>query len=140
MAGNHPRLFDALSFWGEVNSAVHKALGCLGVVTDGSIRDIPQWAPDFQALAGSIEPSHAHVHLQGFGETVSVAGMVVRPGDLIHADCHGAIVIPVEAADKLPAAAELLARREEVILTIARSKDFSIEKLKAAMAKSAEIH
>jgi regulator of RNase E activity RraA len=79
-------------------------------------------------------------HLQGFGETVSVAGMVVRPGDLIHADCHGAIVIPVEVADKLPAAAELLARREEVILTIARSKDFSIEKLKAAMAKSAEIH
>jgi regulator of RNase E activity RraA len=65
---------------------------------------------------------------------------LTRPGDLIHADCHGAIVIPVEVADKLPAAAELLARREEVILTIARSKDFSIEKLKAAMAKSAEIH
>ena len=56
------------------------------------------------------------------------------------ADSHGAIAIPVEVADKLPAAAELLARREEVILTIARSKDFSIEKLKAAMAKSAEIH
>ena len=65
---------------------------------------------------------------------------LTRPGDLIHADCHGAIVIPVEVADKLPAAAELLARREEVILTIARSKDFSIEKLKAAMAKSAEVH
>lgn len=128
------------AFWGEVNSAVHKALGCLGVVTDGSIRDIPQWAPDFQALAGSIGPSHAHVHLAGFGEPVSVAGMNVRPGDLIHADCHGAIVIPFDVAEKLPAAAELLARREEVILTIARSKDFSIEKLKAAMAKSAEIH
>jgi regulator of RNase E activity RraA len=128
------------AFWGEVQSNVHKALGCLGVITDGSIRDIPQWAPGFQALAGSIGPSHAHVHLQSFGETVSVAGMVVRPGDLIHADCHGAVVIPFETAEKLPAAAQLLARREEVILTVARSKDFTIEKLKAAMAKSAEIH
>ncbi len=128
------------AFWGEVNSAVHKALGCLGVVTDGSIRDIPQWAPQFQALAGSIGPSHAHVHLTGFGEPVSIAGMSVRSGDLIHADRHGAIVIPPDAAAKLPAAAELLARREDVILDIARSKDFTIEKLKAAMAKSAEIH
>jgi regulator of RNase E activity RraA len=128
------------AFWGEVQSNVHKALGCLGVVTDGSIRDIPMWAPDFQALAGSIGPSHAHVHLQGFGETVSVAGMIVRPGDLIHADCHGAIVVPFDAAEKIPAACDLLTRREDVILSIARSKDFTIEKLKSAMAKSAEIH
>ena len=112
------------AFWGEVQSNVHKALGCLGVVTDGSIRDIPMWAPEFQALAGSIGPSHAHVHLQDFDETVSVAGMIVRPGDLIHADCHGAIVIPVEAAEKIPAACDLLARREEVILTIARVEGF----------------
>ena len=47
------------AFWGEVQSNVHKALGCLGVITDGSIRDIPQWAPGFQALAGSVGPSHA---------------------------------------------------------------------------------
>src|SRR5690606_26950285 len=50
------------AFWGEVNSAIHKALGALGVVTDGSIRDIPQWAEGFQALAGSVGPPHAHVH------------------------------------------------------------------------------
>jgi regulator of RNase E activity RraA len=80
------------------------------------------------------------VHLQGFGETVSVAGMIVRPGDLIHADCHGAIVVPFETAEKIPGACDLLARREDVILSIARSKDFTLEKLKAAMAKSAEIH
>jgi len=128
------------AFWGEVQSTVHKALGCLGVITDGSIRDIPQWAPGFQALAGSIGPSHAHVHATDFGETVTVAGMTVRSGDLIHADRHGAIVIPFDVAAKLPEAAELLGRREAVILDIARSKDFTIEKLKAAMAKSAEIH
>ena len=55
------------AFWGEVQSNVHKALGCLGVITDGSIRDIPQWAPGFQALAGSIGPSHAWVHAENFG-------------------------------------------------------------------------
>lgn len=128
------------AFWGEVQSALHKALGCLGVVTDGSIRDIPQWAPQFQALAGSIGPSHAFVHATGFGETVNVAGMTVRSGDLIHADRHGAVVIPFDLAAKLPEAAELCARREEVILEVARSPTFSLEKLKAALARSAEIH
>ena len=74
------------AFWGEVQSNVHKALGCLGVITDGSIRDIPQWAPGFQALAGSIGPSHAWVHAENFGGEVRVAGMTVRSDDLIHAD------------------------------------------------------
>jgi len=77
-----------------VQSNVHKALGCLGVITDGSIRDIPQWADGFQALAGSIGPSHAWVHAESFGGEVRVAGMTVRSDDLIHADRHGAIVIP----------------------------------------------
>lgn len=128
------------AFWGEVNSALHKALGCLGVVTDGSIRDIPQWAPGFQALAGSIGPSHAFVHATGFGEPINVAGMTVRSGDLIHADRHGAVVIPFDVAARLPEAAELCARREEVILEVARSPAFTLDKLKAALARSAEIH
>src|SRR6266480_623332 len=128
------------AFWGEVQSNVHKALGCLGVITDGSIRDIPQWAPGFQALAGSIGPSHAWVHAENFGGEVRVAGMTVRSDDLIHADSHGAIVIPVEIAAKIPDACELCARRETPILEIARAKDFSLEKLKEALKRSAEIH
>jgi regulator of RNase E activity RraA len=128
------------AFWGEVQSSVHKALGCLGVVTDGSIRDIAQWAPGFQALAGSIGPSHAYVHAEGFGGEVRVSGMTVRSDDLIHADRHGAIVIPLEFAAKLPDAAELCGRRETPILEIARSPDFTLEKLKQALQRSAEIH
>ena len=128
------------AFWGEVQSNVHKALGCLGVITDGSIRDIPQWAPGFQALAGSIAPSHAYVHADNFGGEVRVAGMTVRSGDLLHADCHGAVVIPLDIAAKLPDAAELCGRRETPILEIARSPSFTLEKLKEALAKSAEIH
>jgi regulator of RNase E activity RraA len=128
------------AFWGEVQSNVHKALGCLGVVTDGSIRDIPQWAPGFQALAGSVGPSHAWVHADSFGGEVRVAGMTVRSGDLIHADCHGAVVIPPDIAAKVPEAAELCGRRETPILDIARSPAFTLEKLKEALARSAEIH
>ena len=128
------------AFWGEVQSAVHKALGSLGVITDGSIRDIAQWAPGFQALAGSIGPSHAWVHADSFGGEVRVAGMTVRSNDLIHADSHGAIVIPIDIAAKLPDAAELCGRRETPILEIARSPSFTLEKLKEALAKSAEIH
>lgn len=128
------------AFWGEVQSAVHKALGCIGVITDGSIRDIAQWAPGFQALAGSIGPSHAFVHAEHFGGDVRVAGMTVRSNDLIHADRHGAVVIPLDVAARVPDAADLCGRRETPILEIARSPFFTLEKLKEALARSAEIH
>ena len=82
------------AFYGEVFSAVHKALGCRGVVTNGSVRDIDMLAPDFQVLAGLIAPSHAFVHVAQWGCEVNVHGMVVQNGDLIHADRHGAVVVP----------------------------------------------
>jgi regulator of RNase E activity RraA len=128
------------AFWGEVMSAVHKGLGCLGVVTDGSIRDIDQWAPGFQALAGSIVPSHAHVHLAGFGQEVRVAGMLVRSGDLVHADRHGAVTIPAALAPKIPTACDLLAGKEAVILEMARAPGFNVARLREALAKQDEIH
>jgi regulator of RNase E activity RraA len=128
------------AFWGEVQSTVHRALGLVGVVTDGCIRDIPQWAPGFQALAGSIAPSHGHVHLSGFGQEVRVAGMLVRSNDLIHADRHGAVVIPESVAAKIPAACDLLTRKEAAILDEARKPGFTIAKLKAALMKQDEIH
>jgi regulator of RNase E activity RraA len=128
------------AFWGEVMSAVHKGLGLLGCVTDGSIRDIDQWAPGFQILAGSVGPSHAHVHLADFGKEVRVAGMVVRSGDIVHADRHGAVTIPAGVAAKIPAACDLLARKEAVILEMARAPGFDVAKLREALARQDEIH
>jgi len=128
------------AFWGEVQSNVHKGLGCAGVVTDGSVRDLDAFAPDFLALAGSIMPSHAYVHLVDFGGTVSVAGMIVSPNDVIHADRHGAVVIPSEAVKELPAAAALLARREKVIIDAAKAPGFSVARLRQAFAEQEEIH
>ena len=128
------------AFWGEVNTAVHKGLGCLGAVTNGSIRDLDACAADFQLLAGKIGPSHAHVHVVEYGCEVNIFSMVVNPGDIIHADRHGAVVIPLDAVKALPAAIDLLTRREAVILKAARANDFDIKKLKQATANATDIH
>lgn len=128
------------AFWGEVFTAVHKAFGCQGVVTNGSVRDLDMIAPDFQLLAGVIAPSHAYVHAVDWGGEVNVHGMVVQDGDLIHADRHGAAVIPVEVVRDLLSKVDLLVRSEAVILKVARGPDFSLEKIKDAWRKSAEIN
>jgi regulator of RNase E activity RraA len=128
------------AFWGEVNTAIHKGLGCLGCITNGSIRDLDMIASDFQLLAGMVGPSHAFGHLEAIRLDVTVHGMKVSHGDLIHADRHGAVVIPPEAVEKLPAAIELCTRREAPILAQARAPGFSVEKLAAAMAEADDIH
>jgi regulator of RNase E activity RraA len=120
------------AFWGEVQSNVHKALGCLGVVTNGSVRDIPMIAPGFQMLAGSIVPSHAYVHVVDFGIEVNVHGMAVRSGDLVHADRHGAAVVPVDKIDAMKTALEPLAAREAKIIAAAKAGG-DVAAIKAAM-------
>src|SRR6202163_2393492 len=120
------------AFWGEVQSNVHKALGCLGVVTDGSIRDIPTTAPAFQMLAGSIVPSHAYVHVVDYGVDVNVHGMAVKTGNLIHADRHGAIVVPTGKIDAMKTALEGLSAREAKIIAAANAGG-DVAAIKAAM-------
>jgi regulator of RNase E activity RraA len=121
------------AFWGEVQSNVHQALGCLGTITNGSIRDIPMIPPGFQMLAGSIAPSHAYVHVVDFAVGVTIHGMAVKSGDLIHADRHGAVVVPVDKIDAMQAAAEGLNARESRIITAARAPGATVEQIKAAM-------
>jgi len=128
------------AFWGEVNSAVHKGLGAQGVVTNGSVRDLDMFAPGFQGLAGVVNPSHAHVHVVALKCDVTIHGMAVQHDDVVHADRHGAVVVPHEVVARIPAAIELLTRKEKVILDMARSHGFNIAKLKEALAKSDEIH
>lgn len=120
------------AFWGEVQSNVHKALGCLGTITNGSIRDIPQIPPGFQMLAGSIGPSHAYVHVVDYGINVNVHGMAVKSGDLIHADRHGAVVVPLETITPMQAAADGLAAKEAKIINAAKA-GAGLEAIKAAM-------
>ncbi|MBM08294.1 MAG: acyl transferase [Magnetovibrio sp.] len=128
------------AFWGEVNTAVHKGLGALGVITNGSIRDLSDSAPGFQALGGHVGPSHAFVYPVDFNWPVTVHGMEVAYNDIIHADQHGAVLLPQDCISKIPEAVELVSRREEQVLKAARADDFNIEKLKKAINRSADIH
>ena len=121
------------AWWGEVNSSIHAGLGSLGVITNGSVRDLDDWAPGFGALAGSIGPSHAWVHVVEYAVPVTVHGMSVSPGDLIHADRHGAVVVPADAAADVPAAAAKIAAAERVLIDAARSDGFSIDRLAALL-------
>ena len=127
------------AFWGEVNTHVHRGLGCIGTVTNGSIRDLDAMDPEFQCLAGSLSPSHAWVQVVDIGKPVEVFGMRVSPDQIIHADRHGAVVIPPEYLEKLPAAIDLMARREKVLLDAAKRDNFDITMLKDAMTESEKV-
>ena len=128
------------ALWGEVNTNVHFGLGCLGVVTNGSIRDIPDSQEKFQMLAGMINPSHAWVHVIDWGCPVNVHGMDVKDQDLVHADMHGAVVIPVARAEDVVAEARKIIARERILIDAAKQPGFSIEKMRQAWAGMAEIH
>jgi len=128
------------AFWGEVQSTVHLALGVRGCVTNGSFRDLGSLAPGFQIIGGRIGPSHAHVHMIQMRCEVNVFGMLVKHDDVVHADFHGAVVIPAEAVKALPEAIALIARREKAILEMARQPGFSSAKIREALKRASDIH
>ena len=128
------------AFWGEVNSNIHKALGVIGVLTNGSVRDLDLLSEGFQVLAGKIGPAHAYVRIEETGIPISIFGLEVKHNDLLHADRNGAVVIPAEFSEKLPEAIELMISREKVILDACKREDFNYHVLRQAIMKSAEIH
>ncbi len=127
------------AFWGEVMSNIHFGFGSLGTITNGSIRDLPDCAEGFQLLAGSVSPSHAYAHLVDWGGEVEVNGMTVRDGDIVHADQHGAVVVPDAAAAAIPAACEKIFRQERFLIEAAQQPGFTMDDLAAARAASAAV-
>lgn len=122
-------------WWGEVHVAVHKGLGLAGAVTNGVMRDLDVIDDGFPILAGSIGPSHAYVHVLEIGTPVSVMGMRVAQGELVHADRHGAIVVPAEVIPELQHAIEKVIETEQIVLDPAREPGFNLAKLEEAWAK-----
>jgi regulator of RNase E activity RraA len=122
--------------WGEVQANIHKALGCAGVITDGSVRDLDEVrALGFQFAAAHVSVSHAYVHMVDFGLPVKVGGLWVKPGDLIHADQHGAVNIPIDIAAKIPEAVAKVEADERQIISVCQSRDFTADKLKELFKK-----
>ena len=119
------------SFWGEVNANIHKALGCVGAVTDGSVRDLEEVRKTgFHFFSSCVSVSHAYVHLVEVGVPIKVGGLTVKPGDLIFGDQHGVLSIPQEIAKDVSQAAQLVEDWERPVIDTCKSKPFSIEKLK----------
>lgn len=126
-------------FWGEMQVAQHKGLGVAGTLTNGVLRDLGMLDPGYQVIAGSVGPSHAFVHVTEIDVPVTVFGLNVRPNDLIHADRHGGVLIPAEQVERLPAAIDIVIRKEQPILKAARAPGFTVEKLRAAWLEADQI-
>jgi len=122
------------AFWGEINTTVHKGFGVSGVVTNGVVRDLGDLPTGFPVIAGSIGPSHAFVHVREFGKPVSVFGLAVEEGDLVHADRHGALVIPSLVIPSLQHAIEKLIATERLVLGPASKPNFDFEAFAKAWA------
>ena len=119
------------AYWGEVQGNIHKALGAVAVATDGTVRDLEEVRTlGFQFFAKEVSASHAYVHLVEIGIPVTVGGLTVNMGDLLHGDKHGVTSIPLEIADRIPDMVRTIAEYEQKTIGLCQSPDFSLEKLK----------
>ena len=122
------------AFWGEINTTVHRGFGVKGALTNGVVRDLGDLPSGFPVIAGSIGPSHAFVHVTEIGVPVNVFGLAVQEGDLVHADRHGALVIPAGVIDHLFDAINKLMANEKLILEPARVDEFDFDAFEKAWA------
>ena len=124
------------AFWGEVNVSLHKGLKLNGTLTNGLLRDLGDIDKDYMVLASAVGPSHAYVHVVEFNSEVNLLGLKINPNDIIHADRHGAVIIPRDALTILPKAIQFMKEKEEVVIKASKEKDFNFEKLKIAWQKA----
>lgn len=120
------------AFWGGINTAIHKGFGLTGALTNGAMRDLDDMEPGFPVIAGSIGPSHGWVHVRGIGVIVEVLGLEVADGDFVHADRHGAVVVPEAVLPGLKEGIETLWKTERIILDAARAEGFDFARFEAA--------
>jgi regulator of RNase E activity RraA len=124
------------SLVGAVHMNILRALHCVGVVTNGSVRNIPaSESAGFHLFAGSVSVSHAYVHIVEIGKPVEIGGLQIQSGDLLHGDLHGVQSVPLDIAARVPPVAAQITAREQALIALCRSPEFSLEKLRAAVAR-----
>ncbi|WP_170550428.1 RraA family protein [Ruegeria atlantica] len=123
------------AYWGEINTTVHKGFGMSGALTNGVMRDLGDLPQGFPVVAGSVGPSHGFVHVRAVDTPVSLFGLSVNPGDLIHADRHGALVIPEDVVDQLEDAIQKLLSTERIVLDAAAQPGFDYNAFQSAWEK-----
>ncbi len=119
---------------GELHVEILRALGCIGVVTNGAVRDIDRVkAHRFHMFSNHLSVSHSYCHIVQNGVRIQIGGLEINSGDLIHGDQHGIIRVPKELASRIPKTAVALRQKEAEIVSFCRSQDFSIEELRALL-------
>ena len=119
------------AFWGEVQSNIHRALGVVGVATDGTVRDLDEvHALGFQFFAKGVSVSHGYVHLVEIGIPVTLGGLTVQMGDLLMGDKHGVTSIPMDIAENIPSMVKTIADYERKTIDVCQSPEFTLDKLK----------
>ena len=127
---------DAIgAYWGEINTTIHKGFGLNGALTNGVMRDLGDLPEGFPVIAGSIGPSHGFVHVKEIATPVTIFGLTINDGDFVHADRHGALVVPAKHMGKLQAGVRKLLETERIILDAAKGNDFDFAKFEEAWAK-----
>ena len=120
------------AFWGEVNTTIHKGFGMSGALTNGVMRDLGDMAEGFPVVAGSIGPSHGFVHVRSVNQPINIFGMNIKSGDLVHADRHGAVVVPTDVIDDLETSILKMQETERLVLDPARKKGFDFDAFETA--------
>ena len=124
---DHP--FVIGSFWGEVQSAIHSSLNCVGVVTDGGVRDVETVHEiGFQMFSVGLVPAHGNFGLDETNVPVEVGGVLVNVGDVVHADMNGVVVFPMDLVDHVIAEAKKVTARESEMMDWVNSDEFSLDK------------
>jgi len=122
------------AFLGDMHAGILRALGCVGYVTGGAVRDLPRVRDlGLQLFAGNVAVSHAYAHIFDFGSKVKVGGLEVNPGDLLHGDRHGLLTVPKKIASEIPAVAAKLQQEERRVIDFCRSQEFSVDELRRVL-------
>jgi 4-hydroxy-4-methyl-2-oxoglutarate aldolase len=118
------------AFVGEIHAAIGVALHCVGCITNGAVRDLPEVeVMGFQLFAGHASVSHAYAHIVDFGEPIEIDGLKISSGDLLHGDRHGVVNIPLSVAAEVPLEASRIRQKERELVEFCRTPSFSLAEL-----------
>ena len=125
------------AFIGEVHAAILQAMGCVGAVTNGAVRSLPEVERlGFRLFSGSVSVSHAYIHVIEVGGVVEVGGLRIAPGDLIHGDVHGVLRVPLNIANEIPEVAGKIREQERRVVQYCHSPEFNIGQLRSIVASN----
>lgn len=128
------------AFVGEIHARIALALSCVGCVTDGAVRDLPAVeATGFHLFSRRVSVSHAYAHIVDYGDAVEIGGTKIRPGELVHGDCHGVQVIPLSIAAKIPEAAAHCVAEERSLIEMCQSQGLTLDTLGVKVRQTSQI-